>query len=59
MRKDVTLGRVIDGLRIVKSGLEPNDKVIVAGLQKILFPGASVKPNEVPMAAPPAAARTR
>ena len=59
MRKDVTLGRVIDGLRIIKSGLEPNDKVIVAGLQKILFPGASVKPNEVPMAAPPAAARTR
>ena len=37
----------------------PNDKVIVAGLQKILFPGAPVKPNEVPMAAPPAAARTR
>ncbi|WON73461.1 efflux RND transporter periplasmic adaptor subunit [Nitrosospira sp. Is2] len=58
-RKDITLGGVIDGLRIVKSGLEPNDKVIVAGLQKILFPGAPVKPNEVPMAAPPAAAGTR
>ena len=59
MRKDITLGGVIDGLRIIKSGLEPNDKIIVAGLQKILFPGAPVKPNEVPMAAPPAAARTR
>ena len=59
MRKDIMLGRVIDGLRVVKSGLEPNDKVIVAGLQKIFFPGAPVKPNEVPMAAPPAAARTR
>jgi len=59
MRKDITLGGVIDGLRIVKSGLEPNDKIIVAGLQKILFPGAPVKPNEVPMAAPPAAAGAR
>jgi multidrug efflux system membrane fusion protein len=56
MRKDITLGGVIDGLRIIKSGLEPNDKVIVAGLQKIFFPGAPVKPSEVPMVAPPAAA---
>jgi multidrug efflux system membrane fusion protein len=58
MRKDITLGGVIDGLRVIKSGLEPNDKVVVAGLQKIFFPGAPVKPNEVPMIAPPAAAST-
>jgi multidrug efflux system membrane fusion protein len=58
MRKDITLGGVIDGLRVIKSGLEPNDKVIVAGLQKIFFPGAPVKPNEVPMVAPPAAPGT-
>jgi multidrug efflux system membrane fusion protein len=59
MRKDITLGGMIDGLRVIKSGLEPTDKVVVAGLQKIFFPGAPVKPNEVPMVAPPAAASTR
>jgi multidrug efflux system membrane fusion protein len=58
MRKDITLGGMIDGLRVIKSGLEPTDKVVVAGLQKIFFPGAPVKPNEVPMVVPPAAAST-
>jgi multidrug efflux system membrane fusion protein len=55
MRKDVTLGGMIDGLRVVQSGLGAGDKVIVTGLQKIFFPGAPVKPSEVPMGAPPAA----
>lgn len=55
MRKDVTLGGMIDGLRVVQSGLAAGDKVIVTGLQKIFFPGAPVKPSEVPMGAPPAA----
>jgi len=54
MRKDVTLGGMIEGLRVVSAGLEPGDKVIVSGLQKIFFPGAPVKPSEVPMGAPPA-----
>lgn len=54
MRKDVTLGGMIEGLRVVSAGLEPNDKVIVSGLQKIFFPGAPVKPSEVPMGAPTA-----
>jgi multidrug efflux system membrane fusion protein len=58
MRKDITLGGIIDGLRVIKSGLEPTDKVIVAGLQKVFFPGAPVKPNEVPMIASPAATST-
>lgn len=53
-RKDVTLGGMIDGLRVVQSGLDPSDKVIVTGVQKIFFPGAPVKPSEVPMGAPPA-----
>lgn len=54
LRKDITLGGMVEGLRVVQSGLETNDKVIVAGLQKIFFPGAPVKPAEVPMGAPPA-----
>src|ERR1700737_3948683 len=38
VRKDVTLGGFADELRIVRSGLGANDKVIVAGLQKIFVP---------------------
>lgn len=53
LRKDITLGGFAEGLRIVESGLAPNDKVIVAGMQKIFFPGAPVKASEVAMGAPP------
>jgi multidrug efflux system membrane fusion protein len=55
-RKDITLGGLIDGLRVVQSGLDTNDKVIVAGLLKIVAPGTPVKANEVAMSAPPAGA---
>ena len=50
-RKDIVLGRVHDGLRVVQSGLDANDKVIVAGLQKIFAPDTKVKPNLVAMGA--------
>lgn len=53
MRKNVVLGGAIEGLRVVQSGLDPSDKVIVAGLQKIFAPGMPVKPNDVPMVKPP------
>lgn len=52
LRKDVTLGGFADGLRIVQAGLTPEDRVIVAGLQKILFPGAPVDASTVAMGAP-------
>jgi membrane fusion protein, multidrug efflux system len=52
-RKDIVLGRVHDGLRVVQSGLDANDKVIVAGLQKIFAPDTKVKPNPVAMSARP------
>jgi len=58
VRKDVTLGGFADELRIVRSGLDVNDKVIVAGLQKIFVPNAPVKAKIVAMGAlpsPPAA----
>jgi multidrug efflux system membrane fusion protein len=53
VRKDVELGRSIDGLRIVTSGLTPQDKVIVHGVQKVFFAGMPVKPQEIDMGAPP------
>jgi multidrug efflux system membrane fusion protein len=52
-RKDIVLGSVHDGLRLVQSGLDANDKVIVAGLQKIFAPDTKVKPNLVAMGARP------
>ena len=48
-RRDVTLGRVVDGLRVVESGLESGDRVIVAGVQKVFFPGMPVAPEQVAM----------
>jgi membrane fusion protein, multidrug efflux system len=44
LRKDVTLGRSIDGLRVVEAGLRVGDTVIVSGLQKIYYAGQVVKP---------------
>ncbi|WP_460764655.1 efflux RND transporter periplasmic adaptor subunit [Lysobacter fragariae] len=53
VRKDVVLGRSIDGLRVVESGLAPADKVIVHGVQKVFFPGMPVSPKQIAMGAPP------
>jgi RND family efflux transporter MFP subunit len=39
----VTLGPIVDGLRVVRSGLELGDQVVVNGLQRVR-PGAKVTP---------------
>ncbi|QWP77782.1 efflux RND transporter periplasmic adaptor subunit [Lysobacter sp. K5869] len=52
LRKDVVLGRMIEGLRVVQSGLAPDDKVIVHGVQKVFFPGMPVQPKTIAMGAP-------
>ncbi|CAG9165866.1 efflux RND transporter periplasmic adaptor subunit [Cupriavidus pampae] len=49
VRRDVELGRTAEGLRIVKAGLEANDRVLVSGLQRVFFSGAPVSATEVPM----------
>lgn len=53
-RKDITLGRQIDGLRIVQSGLDTADKVIIIGAQKIFQDGTTVTPQYVSMDTPTA-----
>src|SRR5690606_8206623 len=53
VRKDVQLGDIADGLRIV-AGLESDDQVIVHGVQKVFYPGMEVDPQPVVMGAPPA-----
>src|SRR5690606_26087456 len=45
VRKDIELGRMIDGLRVVKSGLAAKDTVIVHGVQKVFMPGMTVAPK--------------
>lgn len=57
VRKDVELGRSVDGLRVVTGGLAPEDKVIVNGVQKVFFAGMPVKPQLVEMGAPASAER--
>ncbi|SDL81589.1 membrane fusion protein, multidrug efflux system [Franzmannia pantelleriensis] len=49
MRRDVQLGRMIDGLRVVTEGLEPTDQVVVSGAQRIFFPGMQVAAQSVDM----------
>jgi len=46
----VTLGPVAEGLRVVRSGLKPGEKIVVNGLQRVQ-PGAAVKAQLVPMEA--------
>jgi membrane fusion protein, multidrug efflux system len=43
--KYVTLGDVVDGLRVVKSGLSPDDRVVTNGIARIR-PGQKVTPQE-------------
>lgn len=44
----VKLGRVIDGLRIVREGLEPGEVIVVNGAQRV-HPGIVVSPQTVAM----------
>lgn len=55
LRKDVQLGRMVDGLRVVRGGLESGDRVIVHGVQKVFFPGMPVQPMDIAMGDPPPA----
>ncbi|UEP50561.1 efflux RND transporter periplasmic adaptor subunit [Burkholderia ambifaria] len=48
LRRDVTIGRELDGERIVEKGLQSGDRVVVDGVQRIYYPGAQVKPNALP-----------
>lgn len=53
--RQVTLGPVVDGLRVVRSGLTAGEKIVVNGLQRVR-PGEPLAPRLVPMEAVPALA---
>ena len=46
--RPVQLGPVIDGLRVVQSGLAPGETIVVNGLQRVR-PGVQVQPQRVAM----------
>lgn len=56
MRKDVQLGMSVGRLRVVASGLNRDDEVVIDGLQKIFYSGMTVQPVKAAMEEPPAAA---
>lgn len=43
--KPVVLGPLVDGLRVVRSGLAATDRVIINGVQRIQQPGMKVQPT--------------
>jgi multidrug efflux system membrane fusion protein len=53
--RPVTLGPIDDGLRVIREGLKPEDRVIVDGLQRARV-GAKVSPHAAPAA--PAGGKT-
>lgn len=46
--RQITLGAAVDGMRIVRSGIKPGEKIIVSGLQRVQ-PGATVNATVVAM----------
>ncbi|CAI1506230.1 Efflux pump periplasmic linker BepF [Serratia quinivorans] len=46
-RRDIEVGRVAGGLRIVQKGLSAGDRVIVDGMQKVFMPGMPVAAKNV------------
>ena len=50
-RRDLTLGRMVDGRRLVEKGLAAGDRLVVGGVQRIYYPGMPVNPRPVVAAA--------
>lgn len=55
--RPVVLGPMVDGLRVVRDGLKPGEKIVVNGLQRVR-PGAPITPNVVAMVEKVAVAKT-
>jgi len=55
-QRKVTTGPLADGLRVIETGLKPDDRVVVGGLVRAI-PGQKVDPQTQTAAAAPAAAK--
>lgn len=51
-RRQVTTGRQVDDLLVIRDGLNSGDRVIVNGVQKVFGAGMEVNPQRVAMEAP-------
>jgi RND family efflux transporter MFP subunit len=51
-KRFVVPGPLVHGKRIILSGLQEGERVIVNGTLRVLFPGQPVQPQEAPAAAP-------
>lgn len=51
-QRNVEVGRVIDGMRVIRAGLAPTDRVIISGVQRAR-PGRKVTVRPAPMSAFP------
>jgi len=49
-RRDIEVGSLNDGLRVIQSGLKAGERVILSGLQRVR-PGMKVNPKNIAMAA--------
>jgi len=47
-KKQIRMGQLVDGLRVIDEGLQPGELVIVKGLQRAR-PGAKVEPEKIDM----------
>ena len=47
-KKPIRMGQLVDGLRVIEEGLQPDDRVVVNGLQRAR-PGALVDPEQTDM----------
>jgi len=46
--REVTLGNLYQGYRVITAGLQPGERIVVSGLQRVR-PGSPVQPHMVPM----------
>jgi multidrug efflux pump subunit AcrA (membrane-fusion protein) len=51
-RRDVTLGRLSEGLQVIEEGVKPEDRIIVNGIQRVRD-GAKVEPKPITMPGAP------
>lgn len=55
-RRELKLGRMFEGRRIVEAGLQAGDQLVVAGMQRIYYPGMPLAPKPQVEAGQPIAA---
>jgi membrane fusion protein (multidrug efflux system) len=47
-KRPIRMGQLVDGLRVIEDGMQPDDRVVVNGLQRAR-PGAKVDPEQTDM----------